>query len=155
MQEKFIKVEVCIDATSSEQLNLLYSFLSKVGKHISSQLPSAPAPEEPRGATADFIPPTPAPETKRGRKPSKPAEPAPTPEPEPTPAPAPQPEPEQAKEEKAPEYKIEEVREKLKEKVGEHREEIKAKLSELGAPNVSNLNPEKYNEFMEFLNGLA
>lgn len=154
MQEKFIKVEVCIDATSSEQLNLLYSFLSKVGKHVSSLQP-APAQDGPRGTTTDLVPPASAPETKRGRKPSKPAEPAPAPEPEPTPAPAPQPEPEPAGEKKAPEYKIEEVREKLKEKVSEHREEIKAKLSELGAPNVSNLDPEKYNEFMEFLNGLA
>lgn len=155
MQEKFMKVEVYVDVTSSDQLTLLYSFLSKVGKHVSSQLPPVPAPEEPRGATTDFTPSAPVQETKRGRKPSKPAEPAPAPESEPMPAPAPQPEPEPAEEKKAPEYKIEEVREKLKEKVGEHREEIKAKLSELGAPNVSNLDPEKYNEFMGFLNGLA
>lgn len=50
--------------------------------------------------------------------------------------------------------KVEEVRALLAEKVDDHRKEIKAKLTELGAPNVSALDPGKYAEFVEFLNTL-
>lgn len=50
--------------------------------------------------------------------------------------------------------KVEDVRALLSEKVDDHRVEIKKKLTELGAPNVSALNPEKYGEFMEFLKSL-
>lgn len=55
---------------------------------------------------------------------------------------------------KAESIKVEDVRALLAEKVDDHRMEIKKKLTELGAPNVSALNPEKYGEFMEFLKSL-
>lgn len=50
--------------------------------------------------------------------------------------------------------KVEDVRALLAEKVDDHRPEIKKKLTDFGAPNVSALNPEKYGEFMEFLKSL-
>lgn len=49
---------------------------------------------------------------------------------------------------------IESVRKVLAEKVNEHRDEIKAKLTELGAPSVTRLNPEKYEEMYNFLKSL-
>lgn len=52
-------------------------------------------------------------------------------------------------------YKIADVRTKLSEKVNTHRDAVKAKLSELGAKNVSSMKEEDYPEFMEFLNGLS
>ena len=148
MNEKFVKVEVFVDTTNPEQLGALGAFLSIVGGV------TVPIPV-PKGNTADFIPPQPEPEKpaepetpkparKRSSKPVAPAEPEKPAEPETPAAPA---EPEK-------EYKVEEVREKLKEKVSEHREEIKAKLTELGAPNVSSLDPSKYTEFVNFLEGL-
>ena len=42
----------------------------------------------------------------------------------------------------------------LAKKVKDHRDEIKQKLNEFGAPSVTKLNPEKYNEMIEFLNTL-
>ena len=54
----------------------------------------------------------------------------------------------------APEIKIEDVRALLAKKVENHRSEIKAKLTALGAPNVTALAKDKYPEFVEFLNGL-
>ncbi len=54
----------------------------------------------------------------------------------------------------APEIKIEEVRALLAKKVENNRSEIKTKLTELGAPNVTALAKENYAEFVEFLNGL-
>lgn len=154
MNEKFVKVEVFVDTTNPEQLCALGAFLNTIGGV------TVPIPVE-KPKTADFIPPQPEPEKpaepeapkpvrKRSSKPAPQAEPEKPAEPEIPAAPA---EPEKpAAEEKT--YKVEEVREKLKEKVSEHREEIKAKLTELGAPNVSSLDPGKYAEFVSFLEGL-
>lgn len=46
---------------------------------------------------------------------------------------------------------IETVRELLSDKVKEHRAEIKEKLNELGAPSVTKLAPDKYNELYNYL----
>ena len=51
----------------------------------------------------------------------------------------------------APQRKIEEVRKALAAKVNDHRDVIKQKLNELGAPSVTKLDPAKYNEMYDFL----
>lgn len=58
--------------------------------------------------------------------------------------------------EKAPEVgiKIEDIRTLLAKKVTAHRTDIKAELTRLEANNVTSLDPEKYQEFMDFLNSL-
>lgn len=139
MNEKFVHVDVFVDITDPEQISALSTFLTKVGKN--AQTSEAPAPQ-----------PEPEPQPEKPAKISEPTK-APKAEPAPEPEPEPQPEPEKpAAEEKT--YQVEEVREKLKEKVADHREEIKAKLTELGAPNVSSLDPSKYTDFVNFLEGL-
>jgi len=50
--------------------------------------------------------------------------------------------------------KIEDIRALLAKKVTAHRGDIKAELTRLEANNVTSLDPEKYQEFMDFLNGL-
>jgi len=148
MNEKFVHIDVFVDITDPEQISALSTFLTKVGKN--AQTPEAPTPQpEPK--------PQPEPQPEKPAKPAKPSKPAKAPKAEPTPEP--EPEPEKPAEEEAPAaeektYQVEEVREKLKEKVADHREEIKAKLTELGAPNVSSLDPSKYTEFVNFLEGL-
>lgn len=90
-------------------------------------------------------------------KPAQPAQPAPAPKPAAKPAqPAPAPKPEEKPEEKPAKsnYAIEDVRALLMKKVNDHRSEIKEKLSELGAKSVSTLDPEKYQEFVDYLNSL-
>ena len=52
------------------------------------------------------------------------------------------------------EIKIEDVRALTAKKVGSFRREIKAKLTELGAPNVTSLDESLYGTFMDFLNNL-
>lgn len=73
------------------------------------------------------------------------------------------PEPEPAKPAAAPAPKpavkpssigIEDVRKILATKVNDHRNEIKEKLNELGAPSVTKLAPEKYQEMYDYLNSL-
>lgn len=49
---------------------------------------------------------------------------------------------------------IEDVRGMLARKVNEHRDEIKQKLNELGAPSVTKLDPAKYDEMYDFLESL-
>lgn len=49
---------------------------------------------------------------------------------------------------------IEDVRGMLAKKVNEHRDVIKQKLDELGAPSVTKLDPAKYDEMYNFLESL-
>lgn len=143
MNEKFVKVEILIDTTNPEQLASLGSLLNTIGSI------EVPVPEVKAEAPVASEAPKPVQTKKRN---TKPAEPAPAPEApveEETKSESPAEAPVEKKE-----YKIEEVREKLKEKVNDHREAIKAKLTELGAPNVSSLDPDNYAAFMDFLNGL-
>ena len=49
---------------------------------------------------------------------------------------------------------IEDVRGMLAKKVNEHRDVIKQKLNELGAPSVTKLDPAKYDEMYNFLEAL-
>lgn len=49
---------------------------------------------------------------------------------------------------------IEDVRKVLSGKVNDHRAEIKQKLSDLGAPSVTKLEPSKYQEMYDFLKSL-
>ena len=125
--EKFMKVELYIDSTKQEQVNALSELLNTIGKNKEAKQ------EERKYNKRQTDTPDPAPQPKKEDSTPGPGAPA----------------------DEAKTYTIEEVREKLKEKVSEHREEIKAKLGELGAPNISNLDPEKYTEFMDFLNSLG
>lgn len=49
---------------------------------------------------------------------------------------------------------IEDVRKMLAQKVNEHRDAIKQKLTEFGAPSVTKLDPAKYDEMYNFLESL-
>ena len=85
-----------------------------------------------------------------------PAETAKAPQPEPQPEVPAKPEPQPSKEDKgtAPAIGIEDVRKALAEKVNDHRAAIKDKLTTLGAPSVTKLDPTKYQEMYDFLKSL-
>lgn len=87
---------------------------------------------------------------------AKPAQPAPASKPAAKPAqPATAPKPAKPEEKPAKSnYTIEDVRALLMKKVNDHRSEIKEKLNELGSNSVTNLDPEKYQEFVDYLNSL-
>lgn len=70
------------------------------------------------------------------------------------PAPAPAPVPEKT-EEPEPAVSIQDIRTLLASKVDNHRETIRAKLTELGARNVTGLDVRNYDAFYEFLKDLA
>lgn len=54
-----------------------------------------------------------------------------------------------------PAVSIQDIRTLLASKVDNHRETIRAKLTELGAKNVTGLDPQNYSSFYEFLKDLA
>lgn len=68
------------------------------------------------------------------------------------PAPAPVP---KKTEESEPAVSIQDIRTLLASKVDNHRETIRAKLTELGAKNVTGLDTRNYDSFYEFLKDLA
>ena len=55
----------------------------------------------------------------------------------------------------APALSIDDVRKVVASKAAAHRDEVKAKLTELGAKNVTTLDPGKYQELVDYLNTLA
>lgn len=85
----------------------------------------------------------------------------------PAPAPAPAPAPRKTEEPEPmpmdansslgsdPAVSIQDIRTLLASKVGNHREAIRAKLTELGAKNVTGLDARNYDAFYEFLKDLA
>ena len=55
----------------------------------------------------------------------------------------------------APTLTIDDVRKVVASKAAAHRNEVKAKLTELGAKNVTTLDPGKYQALVDYLNTLA
>ena len=119
-----ISVEVSVNLSESTQ-QFITSIFSKL----------IPAPQP-----APVKPVAPAPQP----APAKPVAPAPV---KPV-APASQPAPVSTS------VTIEDVRKVLAQKVNEHRDVIKQKLNEFGAPSVTKLDSAKYDEMFNFLNSL-
>lgn len=98
--------------------------------------------------TTDIKKPAPAQDTK------KPA-PAPAPAPKKTEEPEPMPMDANSSLGSDPAVSVQDIRTLLASKVDNHRETIRAKLTELGAKNVTGLDARNYDAFYEFLKGLA
>lgn len=132
-----ISVEVSVNLSENTQKFLTSLFAAGVpsGAQVAASV-SKPAPAA--LAKPALAKPTP-----------QPAAPAPT-EPVATPAPsAPA-----AQAASSASKNIEDVRAMLAKKVNGHRDAIKQKLNELGAPSVTKLDPAKYDEMFNFLESL-
>ena len=126
------KISVDVNVKFSEEtINAIASIFANI--KLTTTAPTAPATAaKPAPATAA----KPAPATAPAAKPAAPAAPAPAPA-------------------KPASISIDEVRAALAKKVNTHREEIKEKLTELGAPSVTKLDSSKYEEMLNFLNSLG
>lgn len=96
--------------------------------------------------TTDVKKPAPAQDVKK---------PAPAPVPKKTEEPEPMPMDANSSLGSDPAVSIQDIRTLLASKVGNHRETIRAKLTELGAKNVTGLDARNYDAFYEFLKDLA
>lgn len=134
-----ISVEVSVNLSENTQ-NFIKSLF---GNAIAPSAPAAPAAKSAPSAPA--TPAKPAP-TKPTTQPAAPAQTQSAVKPAPS-APA-------APAASSASKNIEDVRGMLAKKVNEHRDEIKQKLNELGAPSVTKLDPAKYDEMYNFLESL-
>ncbi len=134
-----ISVEVSVNLSENTQ-NFIKSLF---GNAIAPSAPAAPAAKSAPSAPATPAKPAPAkptPQPAAHAQTQSAAKPAPS-------APA-------APAASSASKNIEDVRGMLAEKVNEHRDEIKQKLNELGAPSVTKLDPAKYDEMYNFLESL-
>ena len=138
-----IKISVEVNVNLSENTQSFIKSLFGGACQCAGQKPAAaPAPAAP-AAPAPAAPAKP----EEPKKPSAPAvAPAPT-KPAATPAPSAPAAPAASSASKT----IEDVRAELAKKVNDHRDAIKNKLTELGAPSVTKLDLSKYDEMYNFL----
>lgn len=134
-----ISVEVSVNLSENTQ-NFIKSLF---GNAIAPSAPAAPAAKP--APTAPAAPAKPAP-AKPTTQPAAPAQTQSAAKPAPS-APA-------APAASSASKNIEDVRGMLAKKVNEHRDEIKQKLNELGAPSVTKLDPAEYDEMYNFLESL-
>lgn len=145
-----ISVEVSVNLSENTQ-NFIKSLFGGTMAAVTTQKPAPAAPaSQPASAPATPAKPVSQPASAPAPKPQAPAAaPAPT-KPAATPAPgAPA-----AQAASSASKSIEDVRKMLAQKVNEHRDDIKQKLNELGAPSVTKLDPSKYDEMYNFLEAL-
>lgn len=122
------KISVDVNVKFSEEtIKAIASIFSSASSAATTKAPAtqAPATAKPETKPAPVAPAPVAPATAAPAAPAKPAS-----------------------------ISIDEVRAVLVNKVNAHREEIKNKLTELGAPSVTKLDPSKYEEMLNFLNSL-
>jgi hypothetical protein len=131
-----ISVEVSVNLSENTQKFLTSLF----GNAIAPSAPAAPASKPAPTAPAKPAPAKPTPRPAAPAQTQSAAEPAPS-------APA-------APAASSASKSIEDVRGMLAKKVNEHRDAIKQKLNELGAPSVTKLDPAKYDEMYNFLESL-
>lgn len=132
-----ISVEVSVNLSENTQ-NFIKSLF---GNAIVPSAPTAPASKPaPQPALAKPAPTKPTPQPAAPAQTQSAAKPAPS-------APA-------APDASSASKSIEDVRGMLAKKVNEHRDVIKQKLNELGAPSVTKLDPSKYDEMYNFLESL-
>lgn len=129
-----ISVEVSVNLSENTQKFLTSLF----GNAIAPSAPAAPASKP--AAPVKPAPAKPTPQPAAPAQTQSAAEPAPS-------APA-------APAASSASKSIEDVRAMLAKKVNEHRDVIKQKLNELGAPSVTKLDPAKYDEMYNFLESL-
>lgn len=128
-----ISVEVSVNLSENTQKFLTSLFGNAIAPSAPAAPASKPAPTTPAPAKPTPQPAAPA-QTQSAAKPapSAPAAPAAS----------------------SASKSIEGVRGMLAKKVNEHRDVIKQKLNELGAPSVTKLDPAKYDEMYNFLESL-
>ena len=138
-----VKIEFEFDVDATHMDSLLDKGIALMDKiNLQGQTPETKADPAPAPAPK----PAPVPKPKAKPAPEAKADPAPAPAPAPAPKPAPAP--------ASGEVTITDLRALLATKVENHRPEIKAKLTELGAANVTTLDPQKYGAFKDYLNSL-
>lgn len=147
-----MKVEIRLEANLEEPQDL--EMVRKICQAIGSNPVTVKTTDV---KTADVKKPAPAQDVKKPAPAQDVKKPAPAPAPAPKKMGEPEPMPMDANSSLGsdPAVSIQDIRTLLANKVDNHREAIRAKLTELGAKNVTGLDPRNYDSFYEFLKDLA
>lgn len=160
--EKVLTVEVNLNLKADESLQQIvaYVFGQKLSSQNEQHQPQPAAAPQP-AVDVDPDPQSDEAEAKPKRTRSKRVEPKPQPTEQPAEQSTEQPaeqsteqSTEQPAEKPAEEVSLEEIKQVFFTKLAGHRDEIRAKINELGAPSLSLIVPEKRSEMLEFLKGL-
>lgn len=144
-----IKISVEVSVNLSENTQKFLTSLFGGAMVTATTQAQKPAPAAPAAPTKPASQPAQPVKPAAPAQPVKPAQPAPT-KPVAPAAPSAPAAPAASSANKS----IEDVRGMLAKKVNEHRDVIKQKLNELGAPSVTKLDPAKYDEMYNFLESL-
>jgi hypothetical protein len=136
-----VKIKASFDPSNPAQLTAAMNFLSAVGGNVIPSGTSAPAETTTADAPKEEAP------KKRASRAKKPAETTEEPKKK---TPSETPNTEQAETN----ITLEDIRSLTSKKAKDHREAIKAKITEWGANNVVQIPEDKFKEFMDFLNSL-
>jgi hypothetical protein len=143
-----VKIEASFDPSNPAQLTAAMNFLSAVGGNVIPSGTAAPAETTTADAPKEEAPKKRAPRKKKVAEVAAPAETTTAPKEVAT-------GPGNTTEEKSETtITLEDIRTLTSKKAKDHREAIKAKLTEWGVPNVVKIPTEKYAEFIDFLNSL-
>lgn len=159
--EKVLTVEVNLNLKADESLQRIVAYIFGQKLTADNERNPQPATEQPNPepqptdpelhTDADDHKEPALDKPKRTR--SKKVDPAPATDPQPAEQPTEQ-LVEQPTEQPAGEVSLEEIKQVFFTKLAGHRDEIRAKINELGAPSLSLIAPEKRSEMLEFLKGL-
>ena len=147
-----MKVEIKFEANLEETQDL--EMVRKICQVIGANPVTVKTTDVKKPAPAQDVKkpaPAPAPVPKKTEEPA----PAPAPVPKKTEEPEPMPMDANSSLGSDPAVSIQDIRTLLASKVDNHRETIRAKLTELGAKNVTGLDARNYDAFYEFLKDLA
>lgn len=148
--EKVLTVEVNLNLKADESLQQIVAYIFGQKLTADNERNPQPATEQPN--------PDPQPaetEAKPKRTRSKKTDPEPQPAADPEPQPSPEPQPAADPEpQPATGVSLEEVKQMFFQKLAGHRDEIRSKINELGAPSLSTIEAAKLPEMLNFLKGL-
>lgn len=146
-----VKIEASFDPSNPAQLTAAMNFLSAVGGNVIPSGTAAPAETTTADAPKEEAPKKRAPRKKKVAEVAAPAE-------KPSKIYVPTVEDlgsgNTTEEKSETTITLEDIRTLTSKKAKDHREAIKAKLTEWGVPNVVKIPTEKYAEFIDFLNSL-
>ena len=149
-----MKVEIKIEANLEETQDL--EMVRKICQVIGANPVTVKTTDVKKPAPAqDVMKPAPAQDVKKPAPAQDVMKPAPAPAPRKTEEPEPMPMDANSSLGSDPAVSIQDIRTLLASKVDNHRETIRAKLTELGAKNVTGLDARNYDAFYEFLKDLA
>lgn len=154
--EKVLTVEVNLNLKADESLQQIMAYIFGQKLTADNERNPQPATEQPNPESQPAVEPQPVEtEAKPKRTRSKKTDPEPQPAAEPQPQPAAEPQPAADPEpQPATEVSLEEVKQVFFQKLAGHRDEIRSKINELGAPSLSLIESSKLPEMLNFLKGL-